>query len=203
MVEVRIHTTIINSLDSPVFTPKDGNRWLLAKQLYQLADFGYVEMVEHLLKTHMILQPICIIAKRTISEFHPLGQLFKWHCRGLIVTNVNGFPRLLLPEGYMHTLFSMGHVGSMELLNRAYKDYSWKDTDFWENIKVSAFMNTLLNHSLFIACCKRNFNHPPIQAFTTKILSLFRNVAWMITRSFHTFLTETMVISYGDSYKAT
>ena len=130
----------ITVADSPVYTPKDGNRWLLAKQLYQLADFGYVEMIEHLLKTHMILQAICVTAKRTISEFHPLGQLFKWHCRGLTVTNVNGLPKLILPGQYMHTLFSMGHTGSIELLNRAYRDYSWKDNDFWENIKVSPFL---------------------------------------------------------------
>ena len=120
-----------------MFTPADGNRWLLAKQLYQVADFAYVEMVEHLLKTHIILQPICVIAKRTISEFHPLNELLRWHCRGLITTNINGFPKLIRPGGYMHRLFSIGHVGSIELLNKAYKDYSWEGAGFWESIKVS------------------------------------------------------------------
>ncbi|XP_046839259.1 polyunsaturated fatty acid 5-lipoxygenase-like isoform X2 [Xenia sp. Carnegie-2017] len=121
--------------DSPVYTPHDGKRWLLAKYLFQLADFSYVEMVEHLLKTHTILQPICVILKRTISRQHPLNEMLKWHCRGLIATNANGFAKLIQPHGYMHTLFSMGHLGSIELLNRAYQNYSWKDNDFWENIK--------------------------------------------------------------------
>lgn len=120
-----------------MYTPHDGKRWLLAKYLFQLADFSYVEMVEHLLKTHTILQPICVILKRTISRQHPLNEMLKWHCRGLIATNANGFAKLIQPHGYMHTLFSMGHLGSIELLNRAYRNYSWKDNDFWENIKVS------------------------------------------------------------------
>ena len=124
-----------------MYTPADGNRWLLAKLLYQVADFAYVEMIEHLLKTHMILQPICVVAKRTISKYHPLNELFRWHCRGLITTNVIGFPKLIRPKGYMHRLFSIGHVGGIELLNKGYMDYSWKDTDFWENIRVSVFTN--------------------------------------------------------------
>lgn len=99
-------------------------------------------MIEHLLKTHMILEPICVIAKRTISEFHPLSELLRWHCRGLISTNVNGLPKLLQPGGYMHNLFSMGHVGSINMLNEGYRDFSWRDTDFWKNIKVSTFSCT-------------------------------------------------------------
>lgn len=94
-------------------------------------------MIEHLLKTHMVLQPICVTLKRTISEFHPLNELLKWHCRGLIATNVNGFPKLILPENYMHLLFSMGHKGSIELLNKGFMDLSWEDIDFWKNIKVA------------------------------------------------------------------
>ncbi|XP_028399186.1 arachidonate 5-lipoxygenase-like isoform X2 [Dendronephthya gigantea] len=126
-----------NFHDSPVYTPADGRRWLLAKQLYQIADFAYVEMIEHLLKTHMVLQPICVTAKRTISVFHPLNELLKWHCRGLISTNVNGFPKLILPGNYMHLLFSMGHRGSIELLNKGFLDLSWEDIDFWKSIKVA------------------------------------------------------------------
>ena len=132
--------TISYLTDSQVYTPADGNRWLLAKHLYQLADFSYVEMIEHLLKTHLVLQPICVIAKRTISEFHPLGKLLKWHCRGLITTNVNGFPKLMLPGNYMHRLFSIGHIGGMEMLNKGYKAYNWQDNDFWENIKVRVLL---------------------------------------------------------------
>lgn len=121
--------------DAPVYQPSDGNKWLLAKEIFQVADFAHVEMIEHLLKTHLVLQPICVVAKRTLSEFHPLSELLRWHCRGLLVTNTNGFPKLVTPNGYMHKLFSIGNVGAIELLNRGYADFTWEDTDFWKNIQ--------------------------------------------------------------------
>ena len=123
-------------LDSPVYTPKDKGKWLLTKEIYQVADFSYVEMIEHLLKTHITFGPICLIARRTLSEYHPLGILLKQHCRGLFVTNTNGLPKLVKPGGYMHRLFSIGNVGAIELLNKGYRDLSWEDTDFLQHLKV-------------------------------------------------------------------
>ena len=36
--------------DSRVFTPKDGDNWMIAKLNLQLTDLGYSQMVEHLAK---------------------------------------------------------------------------------------------------------------------------------------------------------
>ena len=93
-------------------------------------------MIEHLLKTHLILQPICVVAKRCLSEYHPLSQILKWHCRGLLVTNTNGLPKLVLPGGYMHRLFAIGNVGAIELLNKGYAEVTWEDTHFFRKFKV-------------------------------------------------------------------
>jgi hypothetical protein len=122
--------------DAPVFSPVDGPKWLKAKQEVQRADLFYGEVVEHLLKTHLLMEPICVIMRRTLSKYHPLHQILKWHCRGLFVTNSLGVKGLLNEGEFLHKLFTIGHAGAVELLNRAYPDLSWEDTEFSKNLEV-------------------------------------------------------------------
>lgn len=67
--------------DSQVYSPEDGDLWALAKESFQVTDFAYVEMVEHLLKTHLMMEPFCVCVLRHLSKLHPLHQLLKYHCR--------------------------------------------------------------------------------------------------------------------------
>jgi len=53
--------------DSPVYTPKDGDNWMLAKLNLQITDLGYGQIVEHLGKVRIIISflenyspPYCI-----------------------------------------------------------------------------------------------------------------------------------------------
>jgi arachidonate 15-lipoxygenase len=122
--------------DAPVFSPVDGLEWLKAKEKIQGADLFYVELVEHLLKTHLLMEPICVIMRRTLSRYHPLHQILKWHCRGLFVVNSVGMKALLGVGEFLDKLFAFGYAGSLELLKRAYRNLSWADTEFNENLKV-------------------------------------------------------------------
>ena len=109
----------------------------MAKQEFQRADIIHAELIEHLLKTHLLMEPICVIMRRTLSKFHPLHQMLKWHCRGLFVVNSIATKALLQPEKALHKLFAMGHVGAVELLNKGYPDVSWVDTEFDKNLEVT------------------------------------------------------------------
>ena len=122
--------------DAAVFTPKNGSKWLMAKEEVQRADYIHVEMIEHLLKTHLLMEPICVIMRRTFSKLHPLYQLFEPHCKYLSVTNSIGLPTLFDEKEYTHILFSIGNTGSIKLVNKGYKEMSWEDTNFKENLKV-------------------------------------------------------------------
>ncbi|CAH3138525.1 unnamed protein product [Pocillopora meandrina] len=115
---------------SPVYSPEDGDLWALAKAGFQVTDFAYVEMVEHLLKTHLMMEPFCVCILRYLSTLHPLHQLLKYHCRGLLPTNKVGFPKLVDDQAYMHQLFAIGNTGSVTLLVRAFQTLTWADTDF-------------------------------------------------------------------------
>ncbi|CAB4030238.1 arachidonate 5-lipoxygenase-like [Paramuricea clavata] len=108
----------------------------MAKEEIQRADITYTELIEHLLKTHIVMEPICVIMRRTLSFFHPLHQIFKWHCRGLFVTNSLGIQALLKPGEFLNKLFTIGHVGGVELLNKAYPSMSWADTEFDKNLET-------------------------------------------------------------------
>ena len=108
----------------------------MAKEEVQRADIVYVEIIEHLLKTHLLMEPICVIMKRTFSKLHPLYQLLKPHCNYLSVTNSVGVPALFDQNEFLHILFSISNTGSINLLNKGYKEMTWEDTNFEENLKV-------------------------------------------------------------------
>ena len=123
-------------IDSPVYSPIDGKKWLNAKMELQIADFAYEELVEHLAKTHLLMEPMCVIMQRTLSKFHPLYQIFLWHCRGLFVVDSLGLTALFGENEFLRKLFSIGYSGGLELINRAYNEISWDTTDFATNLRV-------------------------------------------------------------------
>ena len=122
--------------DSPVYTPKDGDSWTLAKLNLQVTDYGYNQLVEHLLKVHLLMEPFCVVLKRHLSHEHPLHQMLKFHCRGILVANSLGAPNLLLPFKFTHQILAFGDKGSNQLVVTGYEEASWDDTDFEGNIKV-------------------------------------------------------------------
>ena len=110
----------------------------MAKQEFQRADITYAEIIEHLLNTHLLMEPICVVMRRTLSKFHPLHEILKWHCRGLFVVDSLGIKALLNPEAFLHKLFAIGHAGGVDLLNKAYPDMSWEVTEFDKNLEVNS-----------------------------------------------------------------
>ena len=147
LLKYSIH--FISCPDSEVVLQTDGSKWQFAKQEVQRADLTHLQIIEHLLKTHLLMEPICVTIKRTLSVYHPLNQILQWHCRGTFITNSIGLPNLVNQYGYMHQLLAIGDVGSIELLNRGYMSLTWNDTDFKENLKVNS-ADCLFLQSFFI-----------------------------------------------------
>lgn len=120
---------------SPVYTPKDGDLWMLAKLSVQGADLGYNQVAEHLAKTHLLLEPFCVSKDRQLSENHPLHQIIKYHCRGISITDKLAFQFLLGENQNLHRLFPYGYLGAVNIALKSYRQTSWKDTDFIGNIR--------------------------------------------------------------------
>lgn len=123
-------------LDSPVFTPEDSELWLMAKHVLQGVDYAQTQIVEHLYKLHMFMEPVCVCMHRNLAKLHPLHHLLKHHCRGLIGANSFGTPFLMAENGSINSLLTVGRSGSLVMMSRAYQEISWDDTDFLDNIKV-------------------------------------------------------------------
>ena len=90
---------------------------------------------------HLFVEPFCVVMQRQLSSQHPLNELLKYHCRGVMATNTIGSPSLITADGYMDQLTAMGYKGTLLLLERGYKTLSWKDTDFHLDIMVALFVN--------------------------------------------------------------
>ena len=87
-----------------------------------------------------------MVLYRQLSSQHPLNELLKYHCRGVIATNTIGSPSLVAKDGYMDQLTAMGREGTVLLLERGYKSLSWKDADFHLDIQVNKFLLLVTKH---------------------------------------------------------
>lgn len=112
---------------------------LLARSFHWIGHWLYLKTSTHIfhLQIHLFAEPFCVVLYRQLSSKHPLHELLKYHCRGVIATNTIGSPSLITPHQYMDKLTAMGHIGTVLLLDRGYKTLSWKDTDFHLDIKVN------------------------------------------------------------------
>lgn len=125
-------------LDSAVYTPMDSELWLMAKHVLQVTDFVQTQVIDHLSNVHLFMEPICVCMQRQFSKLHPLHQILKYHCRGLLGTNKLGFPFLFAPDnGTLDKLTTVGARGAFRMVQRAYQNFNWDSVDFLVNIKVS------------------------------------------------------------------
>ncbi|CAH3169166.1 unnamed protein product, partial [Porites evermanni] len=121
--------------DSVVFTPEDEGNWMMAKLNVQVTDLAYAQIVEHLAKVHFLMEPFCVILRRTLSPRHPLYQILQHHCRDVLIPNTIGAPVLVGEGEYMDQLFAFGTVGTNRLLNDAHPLSTWNVTDFRKELK--------------------------------------------------------------------
>lgn len=87
------------SEDNPVFTPRDGNGWLIAKTIVEIADGNVHEAVTHLARTHLYIEPFCIATHRHLARRHPLFKLLAPHFEGTLLINNAAAEKLVAPGG--------------------------------------------------------------------------------------------------------
>ena len=88
------------------------------------------------LKIHYLMEPFCVILKRTFSSQHPLHQILKFHCREITVPNTFGTPKLVDEAQFMDLLFAHGNTGTARLLKDSHKVATWEVTNLKEEVKV-------------------------------------------------------------------
>lgn len=109
-----------------LFTPKDDPwTWRLARAFVQCADGTYHEIVAHLTRTHLAMEPFWVAACRTLPAQHPLYVLLQPHFTGTIEINHEARNKLLAPGGPIDESIAIGARGCLTLLGLAYARWTF------------------------------------------------------------------------------
>ncbi|WP_218082835.1 lipoxygenase family protein [Anthocerotibacter panamensis] len=78
----------------PLFTPTAAAAstqaywtWLMAKTIVQIADANYHELISHLGRTHLLVEPFVLATHRQLAPNHPLNLLLTPHFEGTLSIN--------------------------------------------------------------------------------------------------------------------
>ncbi|WP_233261317.1 lipoxygenase family protein [Vitiosangium sp. GDMCC 1.1324] len=74
---VAIQCTQQPGASNPIFTPKDGLGWQVARLFVQVADGYYHEMISHLGLTHLLVEAFVMATVRQLVPEHPLNVLLE------------------------------------------------------------------------------------------------------------------------------
>ena len=95
-----------SSSENPIFTPPPPGTpasqrwsWLIAKTIVQIADANYHELISHLGRTHLSIEPFIIATARELAPNHPLGILLRPHFEGTLFINNAATVGLIDREG--------------------------------------------------------------------------------------------------------
>ncbi|MBV1862618.1 MAG: hypothetical protein KUG77_29625, partial [Nannocystaceae bacterium] len=91
---------------NPIHLPGDGSTWLEAKTVVQVADGNFHELVAHLGRTHLLLEPFPIATKNLLPEGHPLRTLLEPHFVGTLFINWAAGAFLVAPKNFVDKVLS-------------------------------------------------------------------------------------------------
>ena len=73
--------------------------------------FLFFQMIAHLLRCHLCMEPFAVTSWRQLPSLHPVWKLLKPHIVGIIAINTLGRERLISPGGLADRLLSIGGGG--------------------------------------------------------------------------------------------
>jgi arachidonate 15-lipoxygenase len=104
LIPIAIQCGQMPGSNNPIFTPRNGTNWLLAKTIVQIADANFHELITHLGRTHLFIEPLVITTQRQLAVDHPLGILLRPHFKGTLQQNARVPFELVNPGGPVDTL---------------------------------------------------------------------------------------------------
>ncbi|KAJ7351750.1 hypothetical protein OS493_035691 [Desmophyllum pertusum] len=79
--------------------------------LLRNADAQCHQMISHLLRTHLFMEPIAVATRRQLPSLHPLWKLLSPHLRGTLAIDTFGRHVLLPAGGVADLVLSIGGGG--------------------------------------------------------------------------------------------
>ncbi|KAG8430405.1 hypothetical protein GDO86_017875 [Hymenochirus boettgeri] len=120
IVPIAIQINQIPGEENPIFVPNDPEwDWTLAKIWVRNAEFNVLELVTHLLHTHLFAEVFNIATSRHLPMGHPIYKLIVPHLRYTLEINILARTQLVGPGGNFDQNSSIGNGGIPVLLARA------------------------------------------------------------------------------------
>jgi arachidonate 15-lipoxygenase len=105
---------------TPIFTPRDGAKWQVAKFFVQNACAIQHETVAHLGACHLTVEPMIVATHRQLPPEHPILTLLVPHFRFTIAINDAALGSLVVPGGVVASVLSTSLDGSMAMVRSAH-----------------------------------------------------------------------------------
>jgi len=136
IVPIAVQFHQVPSDTNPIWTPNDSELdWIYAKMWLRNADTQFHQMITHLLRTHLFMEPISLASWRNLPSLHPVWKLLIPHVRGVLAINTLGRERLIPAGGVADNTLSLGGGGHIELMEKYYKNISWSSYDLPKVLK--------------------------------------------------------------------
>ncbi len=81
---IQLSVSSPTSITNPIYTPADGQHWLMAKNYVQTADVVMMITWTHATRTHYVMESIIIASYRNLAQNHPLFPLLYPQFRGTL-----------------------------------------------------------------------------------------------------------------------
>ncbi|TYQ30721.1 lipoxygenase family protein [Pseudanabaena sp. UWO310] len=113
----------------PIFVCQadDEPNWLLAKTVVQIADANYHELISHLGRTHLFIEPFAIATNRQLASNHPLYILLKPHFQGTLAINNAAQSGLISAGGTVDSLLAGTITSSRTLSAQSVENYNFNE----------------------------------------------------------------------------
>ncbi|MFB8791314.1 MAG: lipoxygenase family protein [Potamolinea sp.] len=105
-----------------LFTPLEEGTWMTAKNIVQMADSNYHELVSHLGHTHLFIEPF-VVATNHLPKDHNLRKLLKPHLQGTVFINYGARTSLVAPKGSVDKLLASNIDSDQALAIQGAQDY--------------------------------------------------------------------------------
>ena len=104
LTPVAIQTQQKPGPDNPICIADGSYDWLIAKTIIENADGNFHELVSHLGRTHLYMEPFVVSTGRNLPLDHPIAKLLWPHFEGTLFINFSARVALISPGGLVEQL---------------------------------------------------------------------------------------------------
>ncbi|XP_028397585.1 allene oxide synthase-lipoxygenase protein-like [Dendronephthya gigantea] len=124
------------SKEVPIWTPLQDTDWdwIFAKLWLRCADTQYHQMITHLLRCHLMMEPTAVSSWRNLPSVHPVWKLLYPHTKGILAINTLGRNELIPPGGVADKVLSIGGGGHVTLMQKHYRRVTFDSYDLVKNL---------------------------------------------------------------------